>query len=178
MTFSLPCSQWPPTRNNSTETSHNPTPRPKNLFSEPPATGDTVLVDGILPTNSRNTTTHHVENLAEINPLPDLAESQRQQEKMQCIYNKDNPHDFNTLTNCVTNHEKQRANPSVEKETPVNDHIYLIAWPTAAHRLLLVQGNQTILITTLTNRKQEMKILHLTLAKPLPTAVTFTSWNR
>ena len=41
---------------------------------------------------------------------------------MQCIYNKDNPHDFNTLTNCVTNHEKQRANPSVEKETPVNDH--------------------------------------------------------
>ena len=75
-----------------------------------------------MPTNSRNTTTHHVENLAEINPLPDLAESQRQQEKMQCIYNKDNPHDYNTLTNCVTNHEKQRANPSVEKETLVNDH--------------------------------------------------------
>ena len=75
-----------------------------------------------MSTNSRNTTTNYVENLAEITPLPDLAESQRQQKKTQCIYNIDNPHDINTLFDCMTNHEKQRANPSVEKETPVNNH--------------------------------------------------------
>ena len=57
----------PPPQNNSTETSPNPTPK------EPPATDDTV--DGILPTNSCNTTTNHVENLDERNPLTDLAES-------------------------------------------------------------------------------------------------------
>ena len=83
-------------QNNSTETSPNPIPIPKNLFTEPPPTDDTVLVDGILSFNSRNTITNHVENLAEINPLPDLAESQRQREKMQCIYNMDNPLDINT----------------------------------------------------------------------------------
>ena len=115
-------------QNNCTETSPNPIPRTKNLVSEPPAIDGTVLVDGILPTNSRNTTTNHVENLAEINPLPDLAQSQQQQEKIQCIYNIDNPHDINTLPDCVTNHEKQRVNPLVEKETPVNTIIlYLIA---------------------------------------------------
>ena len=41
---------------------------------------------------------------------------------MQCIYNIDDPIDINTLPDCVTNHEKQRANPLVEKKTPVNDH--------------------------------------------------------
>ena len=45
----------PLSQNNSTETSPNPTLRPKILFTEPPATDDTVLVDGILPINSRNT---------------------------------------------------------------------------------------------------------------------------
>ena len=112
----------PSPQNNSIETSPNPTPKPKNLFTEPPATDDTILVESILPTNFRNTTSDQAENLAEINPLPDLAESQRQQEKMQCIYKIDNPHDINTLLDCMTNHEKQRANPSVEKETPVNNH--------------------------------------------------------
>ena len=75
-----------------------------------------------MPTSFRNTTADQAENLTEINPLPDLAESQRQQEKMHCIYKIDNLHDINTLLDCVTNHEKQRANPSVEKETPVNNH--------------------------------------------------------
>ena len=55
-------------QNNFTETSPNPTPRPKNLFKESSATGDTVLVDGILPFNSRNTTANRVENLAEYTP--------------------------------------------------------------------------------------------------------------
>ena len=41
---------------------------------------------------------------------------------MQCIYKIDNPHDINTLLDCMTNHEKQRSNLSVEKETPVNNH--------------------------------------------------------
>ena len=75
-----------------------------------------------MPTSFRNTTADQAENLTEINPLPDLAESQRQQEKMHCIYKIDNLHDINTLLDYVTNHEKQRANPSVEKETPVNNH--------------------------------------------------------
>ena len=69
------CSRLPPTeitpspQNNSTEASPNPTPRPKNFFTEPPATDNTVLVEGILPTNSRNITTNHVEDLTDINPL-------------------------------------------------------------------------------------------------------------
>ena len=111
-----------PPQNNSIEISPNPTPKPKNLFTEPPATDDPILVEGILPTSFRNTTADQAENLTEINPLPDLAESQRQQEKMHCIYKIDNLHDINTLLDCVTNHEKQRANPSVEKDTPVNNH--------------------------------------------------------
>ena len=41
---------------------------------------------------------------------------------MKCIYNIDDPIDINTVPNCVTNHEKQRANPLVEKKTPVIDH--------------------------------------------------------
>ena len=131
-----------------------------------------------MPTSFRNTTADQAENLTEINPLPDLAESQRQQEKMHCIYKIDNLHDINTLLDCVTNHEKQRANPSVEKETPVNDHTLSDRMTSHSTQTVLVQGNQTILMTTLINRKPEMKILHLTLAKPLPTAVTFTSWNR
>ena len=49
-------------QNNSTETSPNSTPRHKNLFKKPLATDDTVLVDGILPFNSRNTTANCVEN--------------------------------------------------------------------------------------------------------------------
>ena len=58
-----------------------------------------------MPNNSRNTTTDHVEDLEEINPLTDLTESQRQQQKIQCIYNIDNPLDINTLPNCVTIHD-------------------------------------------------------------------------
>ena len=55
---------------------------------------------------------------------------------------------------------------------------YPTAWPTVAKEVLVVQGKQTILLTTLINRKQEIKIFPLTLVKPLPTTVTFTSWNR
>ena len=166
----------PPPQNNSTGTSPNFPPRSRNLFTEPPATDNTVLVDGILPTNSRNTTTNHVENLVEVNPLPDLAEFQRQQEKMQCIYNIDNPLDINTLPDCVTNHEKQGLILWLKKKHLLTIILSLIAWPTVAHKGI-VQGNQITLKATLMNRKQEMKILHLTLAKPLPTAVTFPLWN-
>ena len=77
---------------------------------------------------------------AKINNLRDLMESQRPQQKIQCVYNIDNPPDINTLStcgtihnvdnqldvntlpDCMTNHEKQRANRSVEKEATVNDH--------------------------------------------------------
>ena len=56
-------------QNNSTESSPNPTPRPKNLFKEPAATDDTVLVDGILPFNSRNTTIKSCKELSRNKPL-------------------------------------------------------------------------------------------------------------
>ena len=65
-----------PPQNNSTATSPNHTPRSKHLFTEPHVTDDTVLVDGTLPTTSRNATTDHVEDLAKINPLSDLTESE------------------------------------------------------------------------------------------------------
>ena len=91
-----------------------------------------------MPIISRNTPIDHVEDLAKINPLPDLTESQRRQQKMQCINNPldtstllkcvtindtDNRLNINTLPDCVTNNEKQRANTSVEKEIPVSDHM-------------------------------------------------------
>ena len=66
----------PPPQNNSRINSPNPAPGPQTLFSESHGTGDTELVDGILPNNSRNTTPDHVEGLEEINPLPDLTEFQ------------------------------------------------------------------------------------------------------
>ena len=50
-----------PPQNNSIEISPNPTPKPKNLFTEPPATDDPILVEGILPTNFRNTTADQAE---------------------------------------------------------------------------------------------------------------------
>ena len=166
----------PPPQNNSTGTSPNFPLRPRNLFAEPPATDDTVLVDGILPTNSRNTTTNHVENLVEVNPLPDLAESQRQQEKMQCIYNIDNSLDINTLPDCVTNHEKQG----------------LILWLKRKHLLTILlsvccvinsstQGNRSRESNNFENNLDEQKTINENTSPDtrhtLPTAVTFSSWN-
>ena len=147
----------PPPQNNSTETSPNPTSRPKNLFTEPPATDDTVLADGILPTNSHNTTTNQVESLAEINPLTDLAEPQQQQEKMQCIYNIDNPLDINTLPNCVTNHEKQRANASVEKETPVNNFANNLDQQETRNRNTSLDTRQTLANSSNIYHAEQMK---------------------
>ena len=59
----------------------------------------------MLPNNSYNTSTDHIEDLEEINPLPDLTESQRQQQKIQFIYNIDHPLGINTLPNYVTVHD-------------------------------------------------------------------------
>ena len=100
----------PPPKNKSTETSPNSNPGSKNLFTGPPATADTVLVAGILPTNSRNTTTDRVDDFSEINPLPDLTESLRRQQKIQCI---DNPLDTTTLPDCVTI-------PNVDNQLDIN----------------------------------------------------------
>ena len=61
------------------ETHLNLPPGSQNLFTEPPGTEDTELVVGVLPNDTRNTTRHHVEDLEEIDPLPDLMESQQQQ---------------------------------------------------------------------------------------------------
>ena len=61
------------------ETHLNLPPESQNLFTEPPGTEDTELVDDVLPNDSRNTTRDHVEDLEEIDPLPDLMESQQQQ---------------------------------------------------------------------------------------------------
>ena len=102
--------------------------------------GHLITSEGIGPNKRNIEAVTSFPTLAKINPLPDLTEFQKQQQKIQCIYNIDNPLDINTLSTCVTIHnvdnqvdintlpdcvtdyEKQRANPSVEKETPVNDH--------------------------------------------------------
>ena len=68
----------PPPQNNSKGNSPNPALGPKTLFTEPPGTEDTKLVDGILPNSFSNTTIDQVEDLEEINSLPDLTESQQQ----------------------------------------------------------------------------------------------------
>ena len=135
----------PPPKNNSTWTSPNPTPGPKNLFTEPPSTADTVLVAGTLLTNSRNTTTDHVDDFSEINPLPDLTESQRRQQKIQCIdnpldtstlpdcvtiHNVDNQLDINTLPDCMTNMKNKRLILRLKKKHLLTIILYLIAWLT------------------------------------------------
>ena len=88
----------PPPQNNFKGNAPNPAPGPQTLFTESPGTGDTELVDGILPYNSRNITPDHVEDLEEINPLPDLTESQRQQQKIEDVHDIDNQLDT-TLPN-------------------------------------------------------------------------------
>ena len=132
----------PSSQSNSPGNSPNPTPEPQNLFTELPGTEDIELVHDNLPDTSRNIATAHVDELKEILPLPDLTETQRQQQKIKDIHNIDNQLDIitttlptgvtthnadnqpntNTLPNCVTNHGKRKATHSVEKETPANDH--------------------------------------------------------
>ena len=89
----------PPPQNNFKENSPNPAPGPQTLFRESPGTGDMELVDGILPNNSRHTTSDHVEDLQEINTLPDLTESQQQQLKIEDVQDIDNQLDTTTLPN-------------------------------------------------------------------------------
>ena len=130
----------PPAQSNSTGNSPDATPKPQNLFTEPPSTEDIELADGILANNSRNITRNHVEDLEEINPLPHLTQPQRQQQKLKSIHNIHNQLDTNTLPNCVTirnidnqldintlpnsvtNHGKRKITHSVEKETPASSH--------------------------------------------------------
>ena len=75
----------PPPQINPTRNSHNSTPKPQNLFTELPGTEDTELVHDILPNNSRNIATDHVEDLEEINPLPDLTEPQQQHQQKRFL---------------------------------------------------------------------------------------------
>ena len=102
--------------------------------------GHLITPEGIGPNKRNIEAVTSFPTPAKTNILPDLLESQRQQQKIQCVYNIDNPPDINTLSTCVTihnvdnqldvntlpdcvnNHEKQRANPSIEKEATVNDH--------------------------------------------------------
>ena len=52
-----------------------------------------------MPNNYRNITPDHVEDLEEISPLPDLTESQRQQQKIEDVHDIDNQLDTTTLPN-------------------------------------------------------------------------------
>ena len=75
----------PPPQINPTRNSHNSTLKPQNLFTELPGTEGTELVHDILPNNSRNIATDHVEDLEEINPLPDLTVPQQQHQKKRFL---------------------------------------------------------------------------------------------
>ena len=132
----------PPLQSNSPRNSPNPNPTSQNVFTELSATEDTEVAYDNLPDTSCNVATDHVDNLEEMQPLPDLMEIQLQQQKINdiddianqldiitttvpnCVTtnNADNQLDINTLSNCVTNHEKWKAIHSVEKETPANNH--------------------------------------------------------
>ena len=80
------------------------------------------LADGILPNNSQNVITNHIEDLEKINPLPELTKSMQLKQKTKRSQDKDNHFSINTLPNCVFNRGKQSATHSVEKETSSNDH--------------------------------------------------------
>ena len=71
-------------------------------------------------------------------------EPQQQQEKMQCIYDIDNTLDINNLPDCVTSHEKQRANASVEKETPVNNFANNLDQQETRNRNISLDTRQTL----------------------------------
>ena len=133
-----------PPQSNSPGNSPNPTPTPQH-FTELPTTTDTELVQ---PDRSCNVAPDHVDNLEEIQPLPDIMEVQLQQmikdfddlkneldttttTLPNCLTtnNADNQLAINTLPNCVTNHENQKTTHSVEKETPANGKLeFLIKW--------------------------------------------------
>ena len=69
----------PPTDSSPHNNSNKPSPSPtfchQALVTEPPSTENTQLADIILSHDSRNTTPDPVEDLQELNPLPDLMNS-------------------------------------------------------------------------------------------------------
>ena len=58
----------PPPQNNSKKHLPKPAPGLQYLLTEPPGTEDTGLVDVMLPSNSRNTTPDHLDDLEKKNP--------------------------------------------------------------------------------------------------------------
>ena len=95
---------------------------PMDLFTESPGNRQIETADALLPNNSQNVITYHIEALEEINPLPELTKSLQLKEHTKGIQDKDNHFGINTLPNCVFNRGKQSVTHSVEKETPANDH--------------------------------------------------------
>ena len=91
----------PPPQSNSPGNSPNLTPVSQNLFTELLATEDTKRVQDNFPDTSCNVATDHVDNLEEIQPSPDLTETQGQQQKIKDIHNIANQLDIitNTLPN-------------------------------------------------------------------------------
>ena len=91
----------PPSQSNSLRNSPNPTPTPQHLFTELSTTKDAETAQ---PDTSCNITSNHVDNLKEIQPLPDSTEVQLQQ-MLNDIDDINN--EFNiiptTLPNCVAN---------------------------------------------------------------------------
>ena len=133
----------PPTdsspHNNSNKPSPSPTFCPQALVTEPPSTENTQLADIILSHDSRNTTPDPVEDLQELNPLPDLMNStQKKINGFQAI-NEDYQLDTTALPSCVTIHNEDHQldiNTLPDCVTPARDH--------ALSDHVITRGKQTV----------------------------------
>ena len=73
-TYDDPPIESPPERKsigNQLEDDHEP----MDLFTESPGNRQIEIADALLPNNSQNVITYHIEALEEINPLPELTKS-------------------------------------------------------------------------------------------------------
>ena len=87
---------------------------PLGLFIESPGNIEIELAENMLPNNSQNVITNHIEHLEEINLLPEFTKSlQLKQKRRKRSQDKDSHFSFNTLANCAFNCGKQSVTHSL-----------------------------------------------------------------
>ena len=75
-----------------------------------------------MPNNPQNVITNHIEDLEEINPLPELMKYLQLTQKTKRIQDKDYHFGINILPDCVFNRGKQSFTRSSEENDFPNNH--------------------------------------------------------
>ena len=132
----------------------------------------------MLPDNSQNIITNHIEDLKEINLLPELTKPLLLKQMTKRSQDKNN-HLALLLYPilCSTMENKVLFTWCKEKQL-LTIILYLIVCSTVENNVLLVRGKKAISPATVIGKKQELQIFQTIPLKPLPTTMTFTLWNK